>query len=187
MVRTHDAGGINGSGAGDIDGPGRSRIFPNWNADPADPASYNFGPTDTLIKNIVDAKAEVFFRVGRSNISGANTVPPDFDKYGEVVKHVVMHYNDGWANGFKYGIRYFEIWNEPDFVPFWTGTGEQFHELYKKIALGIKAADPNVLIGGPANSTFNDMMKTRGSLMQYIKDNQLPLDCRVDACAAEQR
>jgi hypothetical protein len=176
MIRTHDAGGINGSGAGDIDGPGRSRIFPSWNADPEDPASYNFGPTDTLLKNITDTKAEVYFRVGRSNISGGNTVPPDFDKYGEVVKHVVMHYNQGWANGFKYGIRYFEIWNEPDFVPFWTGTGEQYHELYGKIARGIKAADPNALIGGPANSTFNDMMKTRGSLMQYIKDNQLPLD-----------
>jgi len=176
MIRTHDAGGINGTGAGDIDGPGRSRIFPSWSADPAAEASYNFGPTDALLKNIVDAKAEVYFRVGRSNISGGNTPPPDFDKYGEVVKHVVMHYNQGWANGFKYGIRYWEIWNEPDFVPFWTGTGEQFHDLYNKIAKGIKAADPSVLIGGPANSTFNDMMKTRGSLMQYVKDNQLSLD-----------
>ncbi len=176
MIRTHDAGGINGTGAGDIDGPGRSRLFPSWSADPTDPSSYNFGPTDTLLKNIVDAKAEIFFRVGRSNISGGNTVPPDFDKYGEVVKHVVMHYNQGWANGFKYGIRYFEIWNEPDFVPFWTGTGEQYHELYKKIALAIREVEPNALIGGPANSTFNDMMKTRGSLMQYIKDNELPLD-----------
>jgi len=176
QIRTHDAGGINGTGAGDIDGPGRSRLFPSWSADPTDPASYNFGPTDALIKNIVDAKAEVFFRVGRSNISGGNAVPPDFKKYGEVVKHVIMHYNQGWANGFKYGIRYFEIWNEPDFVPFWTGTGEQYHELYKEIALAIKAAEPNALIGGPANSTFNDMMKTRGSLMQYIKDNQLPFD-----------
>jgi hypothetical protein len=35
MIRTHDAGGINGSGAGDIDGPGRSRLFPSWSADPA--------------------------------------------------------------------------------------------------------------------------------------------------------
>jgi len=48
------------------------------------------------------------------------------------VKHVVMHYNKGWANGFTYGIKYFEIWNEPDFSPFWAGTGEQYHELYGK-------------------------------------------------------
>ena len=176
LIRTHDAGGINGTGAGDVDGPGRSRMFPNMSADSASEASYNFGPTDSLLKNITDAGAEILFRVGRSNISGGNTVPEDFDKYADVVKHIVMHYNQGWANGFKYGIRYWEIWNEPDFIPFWLGTGEQYHELYGKIAMAIRSVEPTALIGGPANSTFNDKMKTRGSLMKYIQDNQLPLD-----------
>jgi hypothetical protein len=176
MIRTHDAGGVNGSGEGDVDPPGRSSMFPNLSADSAAEASYNFGPTDTLIKNIRDLNAEVYFRVGRSNISGSNTVPPDFDKYADVVKHIVMHYNQGWANGFQYGIKWFEIWNEPDFIPFWTGTGDQYHELYGKIAQAIRSIEPNALIGGPANSTFNDKMKTRGSLLQYIKDHQLPFD-----------
>ena len=26
----------------------------------------------------------------------------------------VRHYNRGWANGHEWGIRYWEIWNEPD-------------------------------------------------------------------------
>ena len=26
-----------------------------------------------------------------------------------------MHHNEGWADGFNYGIEYWEIWNEPDF------------------------------------------------------------------------
>lgn len=176
QIRTHDFGGINGTGVGDIDGPGRSRIFPNMNADPNLEASYNFAPNDTMIKNIMDAGSTVFFRVGRSNISGGNTVPADFDKYAEIVKHVVMHYNKGWAKGFEHGIKYWEIWNEPDFTPFWLGTAAQYHELYAKISLAIKAADPEAIIGGPANSSFNDKMGTRGSLMKYIKDNKLPLD-----------
>lgn len=178
MIRTHDAGGINGSGVGDIDGAGRDRIFPNMNADSNQESSYNFRPTDTLIKNIQDAGAEVFFRVGRSNLMGAGTaaVPPDFDKYADIVKHVVMHYNKGWANGYEYGIRYFEIWNEPDFSPFWSGTGEQYHELYGKIARAIQEADSEALIGGPANASFNDYRGTRGSFMKYIVDNQLPID-----------
>jgi hypothetical protein len=176
MIRTHDAGGVMGSGAGDVDGPGRSRMFPNMSADSAAEASYSFAATDALLKNITDLGAEIYFRVGRSNISGSNTVPDDFDKYADIVKHIVMHYNQGWANGFKYGIRYWEIWNEPDFTPFWLGTGEQYHELYGKIAMAIRSVEPTALIGGPANSTYNDKMKTRGSLMQYIKDNQLPLD-----------
>ena len=178
MIRTHDAGGINGSGVGDIDGPGRSRMFPNLNADSTAAASYNFGPSDTMIKNIRDAGAEVYFRMGRSNLmgAGANTVPPDFDKYADVVKHVVMHYNQGWANGFSDGIRYFEIWNEPDFLPFWAGTGDQYHELYKKIALAIKGVDANALVGGPANSTFNDETGLRATFLKYLNDNHVPLD-----------
>jgi xylan 1,4-beta-xylosidase len=176
MIRTHDAGGINGSGTGDIDGSGSSRMFPDLNADPANAASYNFGPSDAMIKNIRDAGAEVYFRVGRSNIGFPNTVPPDFDKYAEIVKHVVMHYNQGWAGGFSYAIRYFEIWNEPDFLPFWAGTGDQYHDLYKKIALGIKAVDANALVGGPANSTFNDKTGLRASFLKYLRDNKVPLD-----------
>jgi hypothetical protein len=178
MIRTHDAGGINGSGVGDIDGVGGSRMFPNLNADPTLPASYNFDPSDAMIKDILDTGSEVYFRVGRSNIQGTgqNTPPPDFAKYAQIVEHVVMHYNQGWDNGFSYGIKYFEIWNEPDFLPFWTGTGDQYHELYKAIALGIKSVDPSALVGGPANSTFNDKTGLRASFFQYLKDNQLPLD-----------
>src|SRR4051794_21313568 len=36
FVRTHD---IDCSGTGDIDGLGVNRIFPDWNADPDDPAA----------------------------------------------------------------------------------------------------------------------------------------------------
>jgi hypothetical protein len=92
------------------------------------------------------------------------------------VKHIVMHYNQGWANGQKLGIKWFEIWNEPDFTPFWTGTGDQYHELYGKIATAIRSVEPDALIGGPANSTYNDKMGTRAGLLKYIKDNKLPLD-----------
>ena len=176
MIRTHDGGGINGTGAGDVDGPGSSRMVPSLTADPTLAASYNFGPTDSMLKNMRDAGAQIYFRVGRSNISGANSVPPDFAKYAQFVQHIVMHYNQGWANGFMYGIKYFEIWNEPDFVPFWSGTPDQYHDLYKAIANAIKATDSTALVGGPAISTFNDKTGLRTTFLQYLNDNKVPLD-----------
>ena len=49
IVRTHD---VDCNGTSDIDGLGPNRIFPSWNANPNDPSSYNFGPTDQAILSI---------------------------------------------------------------------------------------------------------------------------------------
>ena len=106
-------------------------IFPNWNADPDDPKSYNFGPTDKVISAIRESGAEVYYSIGRS--FGANiNPPPDFDKFASVVQHIEFHYNQGWADGYHDRIRYWEFWNEPEI--FWSGTPAQFYSLYEKTA-----------------------------------------------------
>lgn len=187
LVRTHDS-----YGAGDIDarfGPGRIpgdamisaehdvfTLFPNPDADPENPASYNFAPTDKLITAIRNSGAEVMFRLGRSEASDV-TPPADFDKYAAVVKHIVLHYNRGWANGFRYGIRYWEVWNEPDLGRlFWGGTPEQFFDLYGKIANAVREADPAALVGGPALARPNDASPYRDGFLEYVQKNKLPLD-----------
>jgi xylan 1,4-beta-xylosidase len=110
--------------AGVVKAGNASILFPDWSADPEKPASYNFPATDKVIAGIHASGAEVYYRIGRS--FGANVNPPaDFDKFANVVKHIAMHYNKGWANGFQYGITYWEFWNEPEI--FWYGTPEQFY------------------------------------------------------------
>jgi xylan 1,4-beta-xylosidase len=187
LVRTHD-----GYGPGDIDSkfetaqaPGGAlisarrdafTIFPNPAADPENPASYRFGPTDQLIASIKRIGAEVLFRVGRSE--GADPTPPaDFDRYAAIVKHVVLHYNRGWANGFHYNIRYWEVWNEPDLgTLFWKGTEQQYFELYRRIAHAIKQADPLALVGAPAIARPNDATPYRDELMRQVRSTHTPLD-----------
>lgn len=44
----------------------------------------------------------------------------------------------------------FEVWNEPNLGDFWTGTPEEYHELYAASARGIKRVHPALQIGGPA-------------------------------------
>jgi xylan 1,4-beta-xylosidase len=187
LVRTHD-----GYGPGDIDSkfetaqaPGGALIsanrdaftlFPNPAADPDNPASYRFKPTDDLITSIKKVGAEVLFRVGRSE--GADpTAPPDFDRYAAIVKHLVLHYNRGWANGFHYNIRYWEVWNEPDLGNlFWKGTGQQYFELYRRIARAVKQADPHALVGAPAIAKPNDDTPYRDALMREARSTHTPLD-----------
>jgi hypothetical protein len=187
LVRTHDA-----YGPGDIDArfesaeaPGGGlisakrdvlSIFPDPGADPDNPASYNFGPTDKLVGSIEQVGAQVLFRLGRSE--GADAQPPhDFAKYAAVAKHVVLHYNRGWANGFHYHIRYWEIWNEPDLGKvFWAGTAQQYFELYGKLARAVKESDPQALVGGPAIARPNDDTPYRDAFLQYVRAEKLPLD-----------
>ena len=152
-----------------------SSIYVDWNADPEKPASYNFGPTDKVLAAIHDSGAEVYYRIGRS--WGANNVdpPPDFDKYANVVKHVAMHYNQGWANGFHYNIRYWEFWNEPEAL-FWSGTPQQFYSLYEKTALALKSVDPSLKVGGVAKAIASNPDAYREGFIDYCAAHHLPLD-----------
>ena len=150
-----------------------SIIFPDWSADPEQPESYNFGPTDKVIAAIHASGAEVYYRIGRS--WGANINPPaDFDKYAVIVKHIAMHYNQGWANGFHYGIRYWEFWNEPE--GFWSGTPQQFYELYEKTARALKSLDPSLKVGGDAKAFPYDDGGYREGFIDYCSAHHLPLD-----------
>jgi len=96
-------------------------IFPLTHLDPKDPKSYHFAPTDYLLGLTREKMGhEIFFRLGPSiehsgkEVHFNTLIPDDFDRVAENFAATVRHYNRGWANGFKWGIRYWEIWNEPD-------------------------------------------------------------------------
>jgi hypothetical protein len=169
------------SGAG---ATGANTIFPNWNADPERSESYNFAPTDSFIQAMVGSGAQVCYRIGRS-WSADPDPPPDFNKYANIVKHVAMHYNAGWARGFHDNIRYWEFWNEPDdqrawnpqFIqPFWSGTPAQFYALYEKVARALKSFDPNLKVGGPAKALGDVGGPYREGFIEYCAARGVPLD-----------
>jgi hypothetical protein len=150
-----------------------STIFPDWNADPEKAESYRFGPTDEVIRAIRETGAEVYYRIGRS--FGANTNPPaNFDKFAAIVKHIAMHYNQGWANGFHHNIRYWEFWNEPEF--FWSGTPGQFYSLYEKTARALKTLDPTLKVGGDAKAIPLEEGPYRNGFLDYCAAHKVPLD-----------
>ena len=136
-------------------------IFPNFDADPNDPASYDFACTDESILVCMDAGTETFFRLGQTiehQIKKHGTLPPkDFRKWAVICEHIIRHYNEGWADGYRLNIQYWEIWNEPDLDPddapnkrTWGGTKAQFFDLYETAAKHLKHCFPHLKIGGPA-------------------------------------
>lgn len=136
-------------------------IFPNFDADVNDPASYDFTITDEYVGRMFEFGTKVFYRLGTKiehEVKKYNIHPPkDFKKWAEICEHIIMHYTQGWANGFHHDIEYWEIWNEPDLDAedspkqrTWTGTDQQFFEFYEIAATHLKSRFPHLKIGGPA-------------------------------------
>jgi xylan 1,4-beta-xylosidase len=150
-------------------------IFPDWSADPQDPKSYNFGPTDQLIQSIRAIGASVYYRVGRSLQAEPRPVA-DPDKYAEVLKHVVMHYNKGWANGFQNSVRYWEFWDEPEFKTFWPGTPAELYAFYGKSARAVKSVDTWSKFGAIGKAFGHTPGPFREEFLDYVVANKLPLD-----------
>ena len=156
--RLHDVGGAFG-GNRFVDIP---NLFRNFDADENDPANYDFTFTDHIIKALFDAGVEPYFRLGitienQAYIKPYHTHPPkDYDKWARICEHVIMHYTEGWADGFFYKITYWEIWNEPEVQNemMWCGTFEEYYRLYDVAAKHLKARFPHLKIGGYASCGF---------------------------------
>ncbi len=158
-ARTHDAAFYSTYGGEHI--VDVNFIFTDWSRDPSDPDSYDFALTDEYLRMIEAGNTKVFYRLGSKIEHWSkkyNTLPPvDFQKWAEVCEHIIRHYTEGWANGYKMDIEYWEIWNEPDLDPddathkrCWGGTAKQFYELFCVAYKHLKACFPHLKIGGPA-------------------------------------
>ena len=163
-------------------------IFPDFRADPEAPASYRFSRTDDYLKSIVAVGSQVVFRLGESIEHTRKkyyvTPPPDAEKWAAICLGIIRHCNEGWANGSHLGIRYWEIWNEPENRPaMWTGTDEDYFRLYTVAAKAIKVRFPNVLVGGPSlgycGEVAGALLKPSAfasAFLQRCKAQSAPLD-----------
>jgi xylan 1,4-beta-xylosidase len=130
-------------------------VFPNFHADAANPASYDFAITDEYIAAVRATGAEVIYRLGESiehtTVKRFVHPPRDPEQWAKICVGIVRHYNEGWARGTNANIRYWEIWNEPENRPvMWTGTDEQFLTLYAAVSRALKQHDAKLKVGGPA-------------------------------------
>ena len=152
-------------------------VFPNWNADPNLPESYDFAQSDLYIESITKLGINIIFRLGYSDEGKVavrhNSPPASYDKWVNVVEHVVRHYDQGWANGLHADIRDWEIWNEPDGADFWSGTPEQYQSLYGVTARAIKKLDSSLNVGGPAIAGNLSFLE---GFLKYARKERLPVD-----------
>ena len=181
-ARTHDANDYPDYGAPHI--IDITAIFRNFDADENDPASYDFIMSDAYIQNILDSGTKVFYRLGQTIENGIKkygVIPPkDFGKWARICEHIIMHFNEGWADGFHHNIEYWEIWNEPDLrheayenSPTWQGTQAQFFDFYEIAAKHLKSRFPHLKIGGPSLASSCDWAE---KFLAEMRRREVPLD-----------
>ena len=172
-IRLHDSGW---PGPVVVDLP---MIFPDFHADPEDPANYRFDKTDDYLHSLLPVTGKIVYRLGTSiewTRRKYDTDPPvDFDHWARICIGLIRHMNEGWADGHHLGIRHFEIWNEPDLGDrMWSGTQQQYLELYTVAARAIKAHDPSLLVGGPVVAHVDGDLPL--AFVKHVTENDVPLD-----------
>jgi xylan 1,4-beta-xylosidase len=123
---------------------------------------HNFQYVDQIYDSLLDAGVRPFVELSfmpRAIASGnktvfwykANVTPPkDMASWVQLVTAFARHLSD------RYGATelsrwFFEVWNEPN-LDFWSGTQEQYFELYRHTAIALKSVDKRLRVGGPATA-----------------------------------
>jgi len=149
-----------------------SRIFRNSNADPRDLSNYDFTYTDKYIAAAHNAGAKVIFRLGESIDRWGDgkkiTYPDDIDALIEVCANIVRHYNDYLADGYAYGIEYFEVlsWGEHE-------DKDRAFEIYRRVSSALKLIDSGIKVGGMCFDVRSGALR---DFLKFCRKTRSPLD-----------
>lgn len=113
--------------------------------------------------------------------AGNVTPPQEPQAWAELVRRFVSALLE------RYGAEelrqwYFEGWNEPNLDAFWTGTQEDYFDLYRRTAETVKEVDDALRVGGPATANnewieeFVGFCRNTGTPVDFISTHQYPTD-----------
>ena len=130
---------------------------------PAGAKAPNFLYVDMVFDAMLERGVKPFVELGfmpGSLASGSRTVffykgnitqPKDLKQWAELIRvfaeHLVQRYGIAEVKQWD-----FEVWNEANLPFFWTGTKEEYLQLYKAASEAIKSVDPTLRVGGPSTA-----------------------------------
>jgi len=150
-------------GAGAIDINAIWTPWPSYDADVDHPANYDFTIADRFVAStigVTDVIGRFGFSKGNINLEGCDWAhPPPPLEFAAVCGRIIAHFNQGWNwdeatwgpwhEGWRIGD--WIVWNEPGYnvnaQGWWTGTPQEFAELYDAVVTEVKRVDPSVHIG----------------------------------------
>lgn len=105
----------------------------------------------------------------RDSTQDRTIYPTDLKKWGEIVRHYVEHIKD-------LGITpIFEVWNEPDLIFFYSGTIDEYCQIYETVSKIVdEVFNGKAQVGGPVLAHMNSEWLSK--FLQFTKERELKLD-----------
>ena len=149
-----------------------------WDSSSLDSRVAQIGRENSTPLLIVDYSPSCLAASGPSLLS-SQYAPPDQGPDQAIWKALVteMAYHEITAEG----VRYFEVWNEPDGL-FWSGGLAGYEQLYLDTATALQSAASKagvtINIGGPALANITGSMDTLflDPFLSYVSSHNLPMD-----------
>ena len=144
---------------------------------------YNFQYIDPLYDALLALHIRPFVELGfmpAKLSSGPNTIfwwkgnvtpPKDMQKWNGLVRALIEHWKQRYGAD-EINQWYYEVWNEPDLSYFWSGTRDQYFDLYRNTATTIKSVCPACRVGGPASA--GDALEP--AWFSFIAQQHVPAD-----------
>ncbi len=133
-------------------------IFPDPSLDERFVGSYNFEELDRALSDMKSIGAEIVLRLGESPLPIGKRhylrTPMPYERMAYILSRVIAHCNQGFAGGFKLGIKRVEIWQSPDDSYGFFSSPEEYFELYKTVSLEIKKYFPRIKVGAYSAGGF---------------------------------
>jgi xylan 1,4-beta-xylosidase len=154
-----------------------------YTEDAAGNPSYNFQYVDALYDALLAKHIRPFVELsfmpaklasGDATVfwwKGNITPPKDMKKWDALIRALITHWRERYGEA-EISSWYYEVWNEPDIKPFFTGTLDDYLDLYRNTAAAVKDACPTCRVGGPASATPGYEAK----LLAFAGTNHVPLD-----------
>ena len=144
---------------------------------------YNWYHVDSIYDFLLSIGMKPFVELGSmpSCIASGNatmfwykmniTPPAKMYEWYDLVRNFTLHITD------RYGIKevsswLFEVWNEPNLECFWTGSKQDYFDLYENAAKAVKSVCKNYKVGGPATAVAEWVT----DIIEYCESKNIPLD-----------
>jgi hypothetical protein len=153
--------------------------------DPLNLSNYNFTITDQRIQAaMATTHTSTYWRMGYPKAFPAypdcpdwRSPPDNFTVYAQAAVQVLKHYRMGWNDGFYYdSFDVVEVWNEPYLNDFWTGTAEQYYELYHAVNLAVTNEFGDEVEVVAAITLGKNSIEFSQRFMELAQQNNEPID-----------